>query len=190
MQLSHIVAFLKLRTVCKVSCELLDEIRCEFQHGHIVSFVECLYEGGNIISCSHHNLVCPDGTVFTHTFQEVGAILVECLDKCLVFAANTLVGIAYHFSSYKRFTVGYLLVVLDDLHLDVVQCKVDVPCLLALAFRLVPFHVPKRLGNALLATELRYSPVDCHSFYDGNNSVFLLVAVHVEQHLECTSAHV
>ena len=82
------------------------------------------------------------------------------------------------------------MVVLDDLRLDVIQDKIDFPCFLSLAFRLVPFHVLKRSRNTLLATELRYSPVDCHSSHDGDNSVFLLAAVHVEQHLECASAHV
>ena len=31
--------------------------------------------------------------------------------------------------------------------------------------------------------------VDCHSSHDGDNTVFLLAAVHVEQHFECTSCH-
>ena len=78
---------------------------------------------------------------------------------------------------------------LDDLRLDVVKGKVDVPRLVALAFCLVPFHVPNRIRNALLATELRHSPVDCNPSHDGDNTVFLLAAVHVEQHLECASCH-
>ena len=39
------------------------------------------------------------------------------------------------------------------------------------------------LGTA----ELGYRAVDCHSSHDGNNTVFLLACVHVEQHLKCTS---
>ena len=42
------------------------------------------------------------------------------------------------------------------------------------------------LISGLLATELRHSTVDCHSSHDGDNTVFLLAAVHVEQHFECT----
>ena len=49
---------------------------------------------------------------------------------------------------------------LDNLCLDIVQGKVDIQCFLSLAFRLV-FNVPKCFRDALLATELRYSPVDC-----------------------------
>ena len=78
---------------------------------------------------------------------------------------------------------------LDDLRLDVVQSEVDVPCLLALAFGSVALDVPKRFRDTLLATEVRHRPVDCHSSHDGNNAVFLLAAVHVEQHFECTSCH-
>ncbi len=41
----------------------------------------------------------------------------------------------------------------------------------------------------LLVTELRHSHVDCHPSHDGNNTIFLLTAVHVGQHLECASCH-
>ena len=78
---------------------------------------------------------------------------------------------------------------LDDLRLDVVQSVVDVPCFYALAFGSVALDVPKRFRDTLLATELRHSPVDCHSSHDGDNAVSLLAAVHVEQHFECTSCH-
>ena len=78
---------------------------------------------------------------------------------------------------------------LDDLRLDVVKRKVDVTCLPAFPFSLVAFHVPKRFRDALLATELRYRPVDCHSSHEGDNTILFLAAVHVEQHFECASAH-
>ena len=58
-----------------------------------------------------------------------------------------------------------------------------------LAFGSVAFCIPKGFRNGLLSTELRHSTVDCHSFHDGDNTVFLLAAVHVEQHFECTSCH-
>lgn len=78
---------------------------------------------------------------------------------------------------------------LDDLRLDVVKGEVDVPCLLALAFGSVALDVPKCFRDTLLATELRHSPVDCHSSHDEDNSVSLRAAVHVEQHFERTSCH-
>lgn len=58
-----------------------------------------------------------------------------------------------------------------------------------LAFRPVPFHVPKRFRDTLLIAELRHNPVNRYPSYDADNIVFLLVAVHVEQHFECTSCH-
>ena len=78
---------------------------------------------------------------------------------------------------------------LDDLRLDVVQSVVDVSGFNALAFGSVAFRIPKRFRDAPFATELRHSTVDCHSSYDGDNTVFLLATVHVEQHFECTSCH-
>ena len=78
---------------------------------------------------------------------------------------------------------------LDDLHLDFIQSQIDVPCFGTLAFRPVAFRILKGLRNGLLATELCHSTVDCHSSHDRDNTVFLLAAVHVEQHFECTSCH-
>ena len=46
-------------------------------------------------------------------------------------------------------------------------------CPLALAFRPVPFHVPKRLRDVLFATELRHSSVDCHPPHDRDNTCLL-----------------
>ena len=43
------------------------------------------------------------------------------------------------------------------------------------------------LGNALLATELCDSSVDCHSSHDRDNSVSLLASIYIEDCLECTS---
>ena len=76
---------------------------------------------------------------------------------------------------------------LDDLSLDVVKGKVDITYFRTLAFRPVPFHVPKRFRDTLLIAELRHNPVNRYPSYDADNIVFLLVAVHVEQHFECTS---
>ena len=128
-------------------------------------------------------------SVLADTLLEHLVLTVERFEQCLVLASDSLIGIAHHFRSYKRFTVGQALVMLDDLRLNVVQSEVDVPCLLALAFGSVALDVPKRFRNTLLATELRHSPVDCHSSHDGDNTVSFLAAVHVEQHFECTSCH-
>ena len=174
---------------CKISRKLLDEVGCQFEHRHIRALVERLDESRHIVSRTHHYLVCADGTVFAHTFEEVGAILVKRPDTRLILATDSLIGVAHHFRRHECLTVGKFLVVLDDLRLDVVKGKVDVPCPLALAFRPVPFHVPKCFRDALLATELRHSPVDCHPSHDGDNAVLLLAAVHVEQHFEYTSCH-
>lgn len=110
-------------------------------------------------------------------------------EQCLILTADTLISIAHHFSRHERFTVEYTQVVLDDLSLDVVKGKVDITYFRTLAFRPVPFHVPKRFRDTLLIAELRHNPVNRYPSYDADNIVFLLVAVHVEQHFECTSCH-
>ena len=142
-----------------------------------------------MVSCPNPCQISPLDTVYTHTLLESGVILVKCSEQCLVLIAYALIGIAHHFSRYVCLTVGYALIVLDDLRLDVIQCEVDVPRFGTFAFGSVSFRIPKGFRNGLLATELRYSSVDCHSSHDGNNSVFLLAAVHIEQHFECTSCH-
>ena len=78
---------------------------------------------------------------------------------------------------------------LDDLRLDVIQSEVDFPRFGTLAFGSVAFHIPKCFRDGLLAAELRYRTVNCHSSHDGDNTVFLLAAVYVKQHFERTSCH-
>ena len=102
---------------------------------------------------------------------------------------DALIGVAYHFRRDIRLTVGYALVVLDDLRLDVVERKVRLPRLHALAFGTVALCVPKLLCDASLATELRHRPVDCNPSHDGDNSVLLLAAVRIEQHAKCAPCH-
>ena len=82
----------------KISRKLLDEVGCKFQHGHIRPFVERLDKGYDIVSRPYHHLVCADAAVFAYTFQKIGAILVESLYQCLILAADTLIGVAHHFS--------------------------------------------------------------------------------------------
>ncbi len=59
--------------------------------------------------------------------------------------------------------------------------------LLALSFSPIALCIPKFFGYGTLAAELGYRTVDCHSSHNGDNTVFLLTSVHVEQHLKCTS---
>ena len=140
-----------------------------------------------MISCPY---TCPIGShypVFAHPFLEHTILTVESLEQGLILAADTLKGVAHHLSRNECFTVGYALVMFDDLRFDVVQCKIDVPCLAALAFGPVALDVPKRFRDTLFATEMRHSPVDCNPSHNGDNAVFLLASVHEEQDFECCS---
>ena len=69
-------------------------------------------------------------------------MLVEGTEQCFILRTDALISIAYHFRRHESLTVGNALVVLDDLRLDVVKGKVDVPSLLAFSFHLVGFGVP------------------------------------------------
>ena len=51
----------------------------------------------------------------------------------------------------------------------------------------VALGIPDSLGNALLATELCDSSVDCHSSHDRDNSVSLLASIYIEDCLESAS---
>ena len=77
--------------------------------------------------------------------QELGVLLVECAEYRFILAADALIGVAHHFRRDMRLTVGYALVVLDDLRLDVVKSKVRLPRFHALAFGTVALCVPKYL---------------------------------------------
>ena len=94
-----------------------------------------------------------------------------------------------------RFTLSlckytFLLIILNQ-NPNLIGAQVVHFCLTTytLAFGSVAFCIPKGFRNGLLSTELSHSTIDCHSFHDGDNIVFLLAAVHVEQHFECTSCH-
>ena len=82
----------------QVGCKLPDEVGRKFRHGHVRPFVERLDKGCDIVPCPYHHLVCADTAVFTYTFEEVGAILVESLYQRFVLTPYPLIGIAYHFS--------------------------------------------------------------------------------------------
>ena len=76
---------------------------------------------------------------------------------------------------------------LGDLSLDVVKRKVHLLGFLALAYGSVALGIPDSLGNALLATELCDSSVDCHSPHDWDNSISLLASIYIEDCLESAS---
>ena len=125
--------------------------------------------------------------VFADAFGKVAVMLVKGTKQRFIFRTDTLIGITHHFRRYKRFTVGYALVMLDKLRLDVVKRKVDVTGFLALAFHPVCLGVPHVHRHGMLATELCLAPVDCNPSHDGNNTVFLLASVHEEQDFESCS---
>ena len=132
---------------------------------------------------------CSPDPVFSDTLLEHFIFLVESTEQCFILTAQSLIGFAYHFCRYIRFTVGYTLVMLDDLSLDVVKHKIGFPRFHTLALCLVPFGIPKLFRDSPLAAELCYRSVDCNPSHDGDNSVLFLTAVHVEQQLECASCH-
>ena len=125
--------------------------------------------------------------ILADTFCEITVVFVKGMKECLVLHSDALIGIAHHLSRYKRFTVGYALVMLDKLRLDVVKCEVDVTGLLALSFDLVGFGVPHVHRYGMLATELRLASIDCDPPHNRDNTVFLLASVHKEQDFECCS---
>lgn len=125
--------------------------------------------------------------VLADALCEIAVVFVKGLNECLVLRSDALIGIAHHLSRYKRFAVGYALVMLDKLRLNVVKREVDVAGFLALSFDLVGFGVPHVHRHGMLATELRLAAVDCDPSHDGDNTVFLLASVHEEQDFECCS---
>ena len=48
-------------------------------------------------------------------------------------------------------------------------------------------NITDSLGNALLATELCDSSVDCHTSHDRDNSVSILASIYIEDCLESAS---
>ena len=96
-----------------------------------------------MVSCPHPCHIGSPDPVFSDTLLEHFIFLVESTEQCFILTAQSLIGIANHFCRYIRFTVGYALVVLDDLRLDVVKRKVRFPCLQTLAFGTVALCIPK-----------------------------------------------
>ena len=100
-----------------------------------------------------------------------------------------LISVTHHFHRDIRLTVGYALVVLDDLYLDIVRRKVRFPCFSALALDTVALCVPKLLCDAPLAIELRRRTIDCNPSHNGDNSALLLAAVRIKQHAKYALCH-
>ena len=173
----------------EVHGEVPDEVGGEFQHRHIAAVVLVADKPRRVFPCPEHHLVCSHAPVLAHTLEQGGAVPVKGFEQGVVLAAQPLIGIAHHLCRDERLTVGKPLVVLDDLRLDVVEREIGGDGFLALAFSPVALHVPKFLRNGALAAELCHRAVDCNTSHDGDDTVFLLAAVHIEQHLECASCH-
>jgi len=58
-----------------------------------------------------------------------------------------------------------------------------------LPFARLPFASQSVFGMVCLQLNWRHSPVDCNPSHDGDNTVFRLAAVNIEQHFECASCH-
>ena len=123
-----------------------------------------------------------------NAYQGIGTeyeTLLRAFDK--ENAAFALIGVSHHFSGNERLTVGKSLVMLGDLSLDVVERKIHLLGFFTLAYGSVALGIPDSLGNALLATELCDSSVDCHTSHDRDNSVSLLASIYIEDCLESAS---
>ncbi len=52
-------------------------------------------------------------------------LLVKCSEQGFILRSDALIGVAYHFGCYKRFSIRNALVVFDDLSLDVIQSQIE-----------------------------------------------------------------
>lgn len=84
-------------------------------------------------------------------------------------------------------TFGQLkMVVLADLHLDVLQFLVQSSCLLGFTFGAVALGIPRRKGDITLATETRRRSVDGYTSHDGDAAIFNGLILGVEQNSKGT----
>ena len=173
--------------ILQIQAIVTDELLSKLVHGHIAALVLILDEIGNILSYRQILAVGVLGSILAHTLGKSCVLFVKGSEQCLVFRAYALVGVSHHFSGNERLTVGKSLVMLGDLSLDVVKRKVHLLGFLTLACGSVALGIPNSLGNALLATELCDSSVDCHSPHDRDNSVSLLASIYIEDCLESAS---
>ena len=140
-----------------------------------------------MISRPYTHLVGACCTVYAYTFFEALVVFIKCSEQCFILRSYALLGIAYHFGCYKCLSVRHALIVLDDLSLDVIQSQIDVSRFFALTICPITLGIPHCFCNVQFATELCQRTIDCNSPHNGDNTVFLLTAIHVEQHLKCTS---
>ena len=173
----------------EVHGEVPDEVGGEFEHRHIAAVVLVADKLFRVVPCPEHHLVCSHAPVLAYTLEQGGAVPVKGFEQGVVLAAKPLIGVAHHLCRDECLTVGKPLVVLDDLRLDVVKREIGCDGFLALAFRPVAPHIPQLPRDGALAAELCHRAVDCYTPHDGDDTVFLLAAVHIEQHLECASCH-
>ena len=173
----------------EVHGEVPDEVGSEFEHGYVAAVVLVADKLFRVVPCPEHHLVCSHAPVLAHTLEQGGAVPVKGFEQGVILAAQPLIGVAHHFRGDERLTVGTPLVVPDDLRLDVVKREIGCDGFLALAFRPVAPHIPQLPRDGALAAELCHRAVDCYTPHDGDDTVFLLAAVHIEQHLECASCH-
>ena len=173
----------------EVHGEVPDEVGSEFEHRHVAAVVLVADKLFRVVPCPEHHLVCSHAPVLAHTLEQGGAVPVKGFEQGVILAAQPLIGVAHHFRGDERLTVGTPLVVPDDLRFDVVKREIGCDGFLALAFRPVAPHIPQLPRDGALAAELRHRAVDCYTPHDGGDTVFLLAAVHIEQHLECASCH-
>ena len=173
----------------EVHGEVPDEVGGEFQHRHIAAVVLVADKPRRVFPCPEHHLVCPHAPVLAHTLEQGGAVPGKGFEQGVVLAAKPLIGVAHHLCRDECLTIGKSLIVLDDLRLDVVKREIGCDGFLALAFRPVASHIPQLPRDGALAAELCHRAVDCNTSHDGDDTVFLLAAVHIEQHFECASCH-
>ena len=173
----------------EVHGEVPDEVGGEFQHRHVAAVVLVADKPRRVFPCPEHHLVCPHAPVLAHTLEQGGAVPVKGFEQGVVLAAKPLIGVAHHLCRDECLTIGKPLVVLDDLRLDVVKREIGCDGFLAPTFRPVASHIPQLPRDGALAAELCHRAVDCYTPHDGDDTVFFLAAVHIEQHLECASCH-
>ena len=173
----------------EVHGEVPDEVGSEFEHRHIAAVVLVADKPCRVFPRPEHYLVCPHAPVLAHTLEQGGAVPVKGFEQGVVLAAQPLIGVAHHLCRDECLTIGKPLVVLDDLRLDVVKREIGCDGFLAPTFRPVASHIPQLPRDGALAAELCHRAVDCYTPHDGDDTVFLLAAVHIEQHLECASCH-
>lgn len=117
-----------------VSSSTSEVTKVDYQHRYVLTTIMGFDERSRVLSGELH---CPQGAyypVLPDTFLETGDVLVECVEQCLMLAAESLIGIAYHLCRYECLTVCQMLIMFDDLRLDIVEVTVQLQGFLAPPF--------------------------------------------------------